>query len=30
MQENLRQARTIFEDLGARLDLAQARELALE
>jgi len=30
MQENLRQARTIFEDLGAGLDLAQARELALE
>jgi flagellin-specific chaperone FliS len=27
MRENLRQAKAIFEDLGARLDLAQAQEL---
>jgi tetratricopeptide (TPR) repeat protein len=27
MKEILRQARAIFEDLGARLDLAQAQEL---
>jgi len=30
MRANLRQARAIFEDLGARLDLAQAQELAID
>ena len=28
MWENLGQAQAIFEDLGARLDMAQAQELA--